>query len=130
MIAPPSALRLVTRIQGPPPRNPPFRLRTWTADAAAVAVWLEVSDDVTEALVAAQLPAPSALAPATPLFVLGSGMRTRSAAGWRSWLRRGTVAVDRSTRCGALLMRGYVRLGAAVDEASGADLVWGFSSLC
>jgi hypothetical protein len=55
------------------------------------------------------------------------GAATRARAGLGRWLGPGTVSVARAPRCSALLARGYALLGALVDAASGADLVYGIS---
>jgi hypothetical protein len=129
---PPVALRLVTRAQRVPAVTLPFGIRAWSSDAHAVAVLLEAeADDLNEIEVASQVPRAHGLPPATPVFILGSATRTPSRATWlSSLLRSSTVSVGRAPRCGALLMRGYVALGAGLEESSGADLVWGLSSLC
>jgi hypothetical protein len=131
MILRPPALRLVTRAPRVPARAIPFGLRAWSSEAQAIAIWLEATgDDLDHVAVAAQIPPSGSLAPATPVFVLGSATRALSHTSWFRWLRSGAVTVGRAPRCGALLMRGYVGLAAGVDETSGADLVWGFSSPC
>jgi hypothetical protein len=126
----PRALRLVTRAKGSPGGPLPFGLRGWTADAEAIAVLLDVPEHGTldAEAVAAQIPPARGLPPATAVFVLGIAMR--HASGWLARLYAPTVKIARSTRSDAILMRGYVGLGAGVDEASGDDMVWGFSSLC
>ena len=100
-------------------------------DAPAIAVLLEAdANELDEAAIASQVPHARGLAPKTPVFVLGSATRASAQMPWLSFLRSGSVRVGRGPRCGALLMRGFVGLGAGIDEASGADLVWGFSSPC
>jgi len=130
MMPRPAALRLVTRAERLPRASLPFRLASWTPDAPGIAVWLETAgEDLDDAAIAAQLPPARDLAPATPVFVLGTAVRAHPAR-WFPSLRCSAVRIERAPRCGALLMRGYVRLGAGLDEASSADLVWGFSSPC
>jgi hypothetical protein len=130
MIFPP-ALRLVTQAPRVPARAIPFGLRAWSSEAKAIAILLEAAgEDLDQVAVATQVPPSGSLAPATPVFVLGSATRALSRTSWFRWLRPGVVRVGRAPRCGALLIRGYVGLGAGIDETSGADLVWGFSSLC
>jgi hypothetical protein len=131
MILHPPALRLVTQARRIPARAIPFGLRAWSPEAQAIAILLEAAgDDLDHLAVAAQVPPSGSLAPATPVFLLGRAARAASRTSWFRRLRSGAVTVGRAPRCGALLMRGYVALGAGVDEASGADLVWGFSSPC
>ncbi len=132
MILRPVALRLVTRAQRVSAGILPFGLHAWSSYALAVAILLEAeADALNEVEVASQIPLARGLAPATPVFILGSATRAPSRASWlSSLLRSGIVKVGRAPRCGALLMRGYVGLGAGIDETSGSDLVWGLSSLC
>ncbi len=127
----PTALRLVTRAQRVPARVLPFGLRGWSSDAPAVAVLLESDTNVLDdAAIASQVPHARSLAPGTPVFLLGSAVRASVQVPWLSFLRSGALKVGRAPRCGALLMRGFVGLGAGIDDTSGADLVWGFSSPC
>jgi hypothetical protein len=72
------------------------------------------------AAVARELPDPSSLAAGTRVYVLGRATR---GAGFLARLR-GRVQVARVVRCTALLARGYVGIGAGVDESRG-DLAWG-----
>ena len=127
----PPALRLVTRAQRVPARALPFGLRAWSLDASAIAVLLEAdANELDEITIASQVPHARDLAPRTPVFVLGRAMRDSARVRWLSFLRSGALEVGRAPRCGALLMRGFVGLGAGIDDTSGADLVWGFSSPC
>ena len=124
----PTALRLIGRASPSRWPVPPMGLGTWDASAQAVAILLDATSiDVDDpAQVAGQIPAAAELPPATPIFVLGV------AAGRRAVLRllERRVPVTRAARCTALLARGYVDIGAGLDEASRADLAWGFSSPC
>ncbi len=128
----PAAVRLVTRVaraRRRPPR-PPLGLDAWSADPdAAVAVLLdgERCDTADPAEVAAQIPRAAELPPATPAFVLGVAIGARR---WLRWIGLGSVAVPRASRCAALIARGYVDVMAGTDDATGADVVWGFSSPC
>lgn len=127
----PPALRLITQAPRVPPHAIPFGLRGWSPEAQAIVVMLEAGiDDLDEASVAAQVPPSNSLPSATPVFVLGTATRARPRGSWLRLLRSRGLMVGRAERCGALLMRGYVGLGAGVDPTSRADLVWGFSSLC
>jgi hypothetical protein len=112
----------VTTAQGKTPK-PPFGLRAWDPVAPAVAVLLDVRGHsaCTTADVAGQLPVAASLPPGTPVLVLGNA--ANDGALWRLFARG--VPVPRGARCSALIARGYVDVGAGVDEVSGADLVWG-----
>jgi hypothetical protein len=126
----PEALRLVTRATSRVRPSAPFGLRGWSLEASALAVFLEVaSDEPRGSDLVEQIPPPADLPPGTCVLVLGSAARDRDD-GWLARLRPRTVTIARAPRCQALLMRGYVRLGAGVDPATRADLAWGFSSLC
>jgi hypothetical protein len=126
-----TALRLMTRAVRVPRIALPFGLQSWSPEAGAIAVLLEAGrEELDELAVANQLLSARDLPPATTVIVLGDAARSSSRSGWFSLPRSSVVAVPRGPRCGALLMRGYVGLGAGVDEASGSDLVWGFSSPC
>jgi hypothetical protein len=120
----PSGLRLETRARSVRPR-PPFGLEDWSDDAAAIAVALdaETCDIEDPVAVAAGIPEASSLEPGTRVYVLGAASR---GAGILARLR-GSLPVSRVTRCTALLVRGYVEIGAGVDEVSGADLAWGMA---
>ena len=120
----PDALRLVARAPGARPPRPPLGIGAWSPTADAVAVLLDAGGDAdpqTVAGVVAQLPAASDLAPGTPLLVLGRATDLR--AFWRLFSR--SVPVPRLARCTALLMRGYVDIGAG--DVDGDDLAWGYA---
>ena len=95
----------------------------------AVAVWLDATGiDVDDpAQIVAQLPPVAELPPGTPVFVLGSAARGRRVL---RWLGTRSVPVTRAARCTALVARGYVGVGAGIDDASGADLAWGLTAPC
>jgi hypothetical protein len=115
----------MSQTDGTRPPKPPFGLPAWTPTADAVAVSLDMrgAGGGSPSAVAAQVPLASALPPGTPVVVLGLAAR-----GGSIWTRfaRG-VSVPRAARCGALLARGYVDIGAGTDDVSGADLAWGFA---
>jgi hypothetical protein len=119
----PASLRLETRARTGKVPPPPFGLPAWSDEAPAIAVVLDASacDLESAAEVAAQLPDPSTLEPGTRVFVMGAASRGAGL------LRRlmGSVTVPRVSRCTALLARGYVGIGAGVDEVSRTDVVWG-----
>ena len=125
----PPALRLYTRARVTRAPAPPLGLNGWSADAAAIAVLLDATGidvgDPTQ--IAAQLPPAAELTPETPVFVLGSAARGRGAL---RWLGARTVHVTRAARCTALVARGYVQVGAGVDDVTGADLAWGLTAPC
>src|SRR5260370_31217400 len=129
MMAPrPDAIRLWTLATHAMPPDPPLGVRTWSREAAALAVLLDASagDLANVAVVAAQIPSADTLPLTTPVVVLGEA--ARSDGGWNRLffgLRRRKIA--RGPRCGALLARGYVDIGAALDPATGSDVVWGWS---
>jgi len=108
------------------PPHPPLGLHSWSRDATALAVLLDAAagDLANLALVADQIPSAETLPLATPVVVLGEP--AHSALSWRRFgLRKRKVA--RAPRCGALLVRGYVDIGAGLDRATGGDIVWGWS---
>jgi hypothetical protein len=118
---------LVTRVRIKRTPPPPLGLRTWSPDAGAIAVLLEASsmdaDDPSQ--IVGQIPYATDLPPATPVFVLGRAVRS---SGMLRWIGRQTIAVPRAARCTALVARGYVGVGASVDDASHTDIAWGLSS--
>ncbi len=71
--------------------------------------------------VAARIPDAASREPGTRVCVLGAATR---GGGWLGRWRR-SVPVPRAARCTALLARGYVGIGAGVDEESGAEMAWG-----
>jgi hypothetical protein len=87
-------------------------------------VWLDAAalngDDV--AAIARQLPPASTLPEGTPLVVLGVAAGT---GGLWGKLLGGGPSVSRAARCGALIARGYVDVGAAADASTKADIAWG-----
>jgi hypothetical protein len=123
----PAALRLVTRARAGKLPKPPLGLRAWSPDAEALALLLDEQRGDPRALaeVAAQLPRASSLAPGTLVVILGTAANERPF--WRLFARG--AEVSRAARCSALVARGYVDVGAGLDEATGADLAWGASPL-
>ena len=92
-----------------------------------MAVLLDANDaDLDEAsAVVEQIPRADTLPPGTPVLVLGTAARAGS--WWRRLLGGRRVLVARAPRCGALVARGYVDVGASADAASGDDITWGWS---
>lgn len=91
----------------------------------ATTVVLEEADAASVETAAAALPDPAALSPGT-LLLVPSGVKSA-----RSSLARSVLAAfgraktaPRSVRCTALVVRGYVEVGAG-DDAEHADLAWG-----
>lgn len=125
----PAALRLYTRARVTLAPAPPLGLHGWSADAIAVAVFLDATGidvgDPTQ--IAAQLPPVAELPPETPVFVFGSAARGRGAL---RWFGARTVRVTRAARCTALVAKGYVHVGAGADDVTGADLAWGLTAPC
>ena len=123
----PTSIRLVARSAPARTPSPPFGIAGWSADAQAMAVLLDPEglEANNPAPVAAQLPPAADLPPSTIVFVLGAADRPR---GFRRWLGR-PLQVSRAARCTALVALGYVCVGATTDDATGADLSWGLSSL-
>lgn len=97
---------------GKPPRAP-FGL-AWRDDGEALGVQL-ASEESFDAV-----PDAASLAPRTLVVVLPEAARSRGLLA-----AFGKRTVSRSARCGALLLRGYVDIGAEVDEATRLDLVFG-----
>lgn len=107
---PPPSIRFVG--DGTPPRAP-FGL-AWSEGGAALVVQV-AGDDARGAIPdAATLPA------GAWVFVLPEAARSRGLLA-----AFGKRTVSRSARCGALLLRGYVDIGAEIDPKSRLDLVFG-----
>jgi hypothetical protein len=122
----PEGLRLSMRGGGKSPR-PPFGLGGWSSNAMGTAVVLDATDGDLERVesIVTQIPRANSLAPGSPLVVFGSA--TSEARSWRRLFGAHRVAVTRAARCSAMLARGYVDIGAGVDDRSGADLAWGWT---
>jgi hypothetical protein len=121
----PEALRLVTTARlGRSPR-PMLGVPGWSEGAASVAVVLDATnlDPEDAAAVALQVPSAADLTDGAVTFVSGVALRSGGVLG--RLFGGGSVAVSRSARCGALVARGYVDIGAAVDPASKIDVAWG-----
>lgn len=122
------AIRLSTRAEGLAPPSPPFGLNVWSPEAAALGLWLDATgSDLSEVRdIADQIAAASTLQPGVAIVVLGVAVRAPS--GWRRVLGAQSVRVSRALRCSALLVRGYIGIGAADDKRAGGDVVWAWSS--
>jgi len=94
----------------------------WSEGAADVAVLIETTTDDCGSLaeIAAQLPDPAALQTNATLVVLARAVQNVTS--WRRWLGRRSIPVPRALRCTALLVRGYVDIGATSEDE---DLAWG-----
>jgi hypothetical protein len=132
----PSSIRLVRSrgAQGTLP-PPPLGLAAFSEAASAPAVAIELAP-LREARtereramqIAAELPSQSSLPAGTLVVVLGDA--SPSGGFVKRLLKRDREPVSRAARATALLARGFTEIGAAHDEASGHDLVWGFTSPC
>jgi hypothetical protein len=121
----PSTIRLVTTARTGKPPRPPFGIRAWTPDAPGAAVLLDagpLNGDGIDA-VARQLPLASTMTPGAPVVVFGAAVTTSGV--WGKLLGGGRRPIDRATRCGALIARGYIDIGAGVDPATKTELAWG-----
>jgi hypothetical protein len=121
----PEALRLVTTARPSQPPRPMLGVPGWSEGASSVAVVLDATSlDVDDAAsVALQLPAAANLPEGA--LVLVSGVALRSGGVLGRLFGGGGVAVSRAARCGALVARGYVDVGAGLDPATKTDLAWG-----
>jgi hypothetical protein len=121
----PTALRLVTTAPTGARARPLFGLSAWTPDAPATAVVLDAAglngDDA--GAVARQLPDAATLPEGTLVVVSGVALRGVGVLG--RLFGAGTTLVSRATRCGALVARGYVDVGAGIDPATKTDIAWG-----
>jgi len=122
----PESVRFVTTAPQAKAPAPPFGLQRWSDDGTATVVMLDASggDLSGTAAIAAQVPDPGTFPRRTLVILLGEASRAGGA--WRRLIRMNTAPVSRADRCSALLVRGYVEIGAGPDEAS-HDLVWGWS---
>jgi hypothetical protein len=101
-----------------------FGLTEWSADEAAPALIVPLAPTESVAEVAAQLPDPASVAEATLVVAVAGTPAQRGLLG-RIFTRE--APISRQARATALLARGYVRIGAAVDDGTGLDLVWGYA---
>lgn len=120
----PTALRLHTRAGDVRRATIPFGLNEWSDGASDVAVLLETATEDSAGLpeIAAQIPDAATLPTEATVVVLGGAVRSTTS--WRRWLGDRTVRVPRALRCTALLVRGYVDIGATAGDG-GDDLAWG-----
>jgi hypothetical protein len=121
----PNAIRLYTFVRDVKAPRPPFGLAHWSDDARALAVWLEAGKAEDLAAIAAQIPQADTLAANVPVAILGTAVRRRGA--WGRVFGLGTVIVSTPVRCTALLVRGYVDIGAEPTLHHGTWVVWGWS---
>ncbi|WP_394830890.1 hypothetical protein LVJ94_30720 [Pendulispora rubella] len=130
----PRAIRLhrPAAAAGTPPRVP-FGLAAWSDDPSAPVLAIELGPlagssflDLTSQI-AGTLPEPTSMPAGACVVVLGEAPAPAGlVARFLQSLRR-TESVPRAARASALLACGYTRIGAARDEASAHDLVWGFA---
>jgi hypothetical protein len=102
------------------PRVAPLGAAWADSDGDALAV--QLPDDAGANEAAAHVPEAASLPSGTWVIVLPEPARGR---GLLAAFGRKPIA--RATRCGALLLRGYVDIGAEVDPRSKMDLVYGRS---
>ncbi len=121
----PDAIRLYTCVRDVKAPSPPFGLAHWSDDATALAVWLETGRAEDLAAIAAQIPQADTLAANVSVAILGTAVRRRGV--WGRVFGLGTVIVSTDVRCTALLVRGYVDIGAEPTMHRGACVVWGRS---
>jgi len=73
------------------------------------------------------LPEPGELAPGTRVVVLGEPASAASLRGKLLAAFGARKVVPRVVRCTALVARGYVRVGSAIDPQTRRDVAWGHS---
>jgi len=78
------------------------------------------------AQIAATLPEPASMPSGACIVILGEAPAPAGLVARLLQSLRRTESVPRAARASALLARGYTRIGAARDDASAHDLVWGF----
>jgi len=101
------------------PRTAPLGA-AWVDAETAEAVAVQLPEDGPAAEAAAHVPEASSLPPGTWVIVLPEPTRSK---GLLSAFGRKPIA--RATRAGALLLRGYVDIGADAETKSRMDLVYG-----
>ncbi len=108
-------------------RRRPLVSSGWSDEAAAIVVELDAStsDLSTVGAVVAQVPECGGLPHRTLVVLLGQA--GRGGGTWRRLVRMNVTPVSRAARCSALLVRGYVDIGAGTDDGTARDLVWGWS---
>jgi hypothetical protein len=117
------------RLVGPAAPHARGRLRslglTEAEDGDAFAVCLGPDDAASVASIARALPDPASLPDGALVVVLPAVHEPASLASrLRSALGRGRT-IPRAHRCSALLSRGYVQIGAALEGPTRQDLAWG-----
>lgn len=109
-VAKPASIQFVGT--GSPPRVAPFGL-SWSDTGEALAIQLATDSALDDIPEAATLP------PRTLVIVLPDGARGRGLLA-----AFGKKSLSRAARCGALLVREYVAIGAELDPVSRLDLVF------
>lgn len=122
--APPRARGL--RLVGPGASAARGRM-AFADDGDAIAVALDADHARDVAAVARAIPAADEVEGDTLVVVLPFVEPPSLASRLFAAIGRRSRDVPRALRCSALLTRGYVRIGAGVDEATGADLAWGYA---
>lgn len=105
-----------------PPSNAAF-----ADDGEAVAVALDADHARDANAVGGAIPAADDLDGETLVVVLPFVEPPSFASRLFAAIGRRSRDVPRAVRCSALLARGYVKIGAGVDESTGADLAWGYA---
>ena len=125
----PSTLRLLTRASDAAIPPAPFGLTGWDPAADAVAVLVDATDlDLEDvAAVAEQVPAATEVPPGALVAILAGAVRTTPV--WRRLLGAGRVIVPCAVRCAALLVRGYVDVGARASAQPEREVSWGYAPL-
>lgn len=120
MLAPPvpDRIRLVSQRPGSSSPRAPFGL-AWGDDGARV-VELDGGESLAE--IAAQIPAAATLEEGALVFVLEEAAKAPGLLG----RLRPRSSVSTALRCGALLARGFTRIGAGRDPTTRGDLAWGY----
>jgi hypothetical protein len=107
------------------PRESVARPLSEEARKAARTVTVEEAAAGSIAAIAESLPDPTTLPPRTLVIVSADVRGARSLARSLLAVFGRTKKVARASRCTALVIRGYVDVGAAEDE--GGDLAWGYA---
>jgi hypothetical protein len=106
--------------------TPPGRA-TFTEDGDAIAVALDAAHAADLGSVARAIPLASEVEPRVLVVVLPAVEPPSLASRLFAALGGRKGDVPRKLRCSALVARGYVRVGAGVDDETHLDLAWGYA---